>query len=120
MTIIEFVLIPIIVLLLVSVYLFHKKIRHNKLSLGRFTLLYWSIFVVVEIVLILYLVFYSQSPQFFPPSLVINFVYGTPAFIYFLIICLTSKSCIREKINLIIVAGILNYIVLPIGLVWLY
>ena len=110
---------PVLLIIIVVVAFVTKRFLDNgKWTLSKFTLVYWGILITIEIILLIYTVI-NAPVQYLPSSLLINYICGTPFFIYFMVQCILSKVHIKEKITFILYAVLLNYIILPFGLIWL-
>ena len=111
------ILIPLCIIM-ISLMLFVVKKLIKASSLKKFVLIYWTILATAEICMLVYIALYG-SVQFIPPSIIINYIYGTPFFIYFVLQCIVSKKHGNKTIKFIIYGALLNYIILPIGLIWI-
>lgn len=118
MPLIVFIAPVLLILALGGIFFVQKQINNKKWTLGKFTLIYWSILAVVEIIMLIQIVI-DGSVQFLPPSLFINYIYGTAFFVYFVILCAISKTKLTEKIIVILYVALLNYLILPLGFIWM-
>lgn len=112
---------PIITVLVITItVLICKKLTSGTLSLKKFTLFYWLGFATLEICVIIYVVKIMSTPQYIPPSLYINFIWGSYAFVYYFVISLFTKYSISQKTKYLFSVAIFNYIVLGFGLACIF